>query len=416
MTSTIHGFPYIGRKRELKTALEGYWAGSVTEAELERVAAAIRRDSWTTMAAAGIDLVPTGDFTLYDRVLDAACLIGAVPERYGRAPVSLRSYFAMARGGTAREGVAAGGELAALELTKWFDTNYHYIVPELAPSMELVANPDRELSQLGEAAGLVSHRKPVLIGPLSFMLLSKASPGAPAGFAALSLAPVVAKAYAAVMSALGQAGATWAQLDEPVLAQDRGPAELEVLRSVYREICEAPGRPPIAVSTYFGHPGNALNVLADLPVEGIGLDFCSTGETLTLLQACPLPSKTVFAGVVDGRNIWANDLEASLDLLERVRDLASDVIVSTSCSLAHVPISLGAEAPSGTAGAGAGLSSTIRPWLAFADEKLQELGALERGLAHGRTAIAERLDLSRSIAESRRSSPLTTDPAVGGGG
>src|SRR3954451_10644627 len=355
--SSVQGFPRIGPDRELKFALEGYWRGERSADELEETARGIRRANWELMRDAGIDLIPSNDFSLYDQVLDTAQLGGAVPP--GRD-----AYSAGARGTK---------DTPALEMTKWFDTNYHYIVPELGPDTSFVLGSAKPFDEHAEAKALGIETKPVLVGPLTFLLLSKP---AEHGFDPLELLDPLLDVYAEVRGKLG--GADWVHLDEPIFVEDRSDRERELLARAYERLAAVEDRPEILVSPYFGRADEAV---AQLPVEGIGLDLVR-GELLDV------GDRTLFAGIVDGRNVWINDLRESAKLL------GDDTIVSTSCSLQHVPISLEPETE---------LDPELRSWMAFATEKLYELAALARG---------EELDRNRDALESRRTSKRTRNPEV----
>ncbi len=400
--STIHGFPRIGPRRELKFATEGFWAERTGAGELSEAAKRLRRENWELLRDAGLDLVPANDFSYYDQVLDVTALVGAVPTRYEHSAgdVDLDVYFAMARG---RQ--SGGVDVTAMEMTKWFDTNYHYIVPELGPETSFSLSSTKPFDELAEAQELGVDARPVLVGPVTFLLLGKPADGVPADFDRLTLLDELVEVYAEVVSKLAEGGADWVQLDEPAFVQDRSPEELDALERAYRRLAEVPGRPRICVSTYFDHAAEALARLADTPVEGLGVDLHRGRERNleALERAGSLGDKTVFAGVVDGRNVWINDLEDSLALLERVREAAGELVVSTSCSLLHVPIDLSAEP---------GLDEQLRSWMAFAREKVAEVVTLTRGLNEGRAAIAGELEHNRSALESRRSSERTRSPAV----
>jgi 5-methyltetrahydropteroyltriglutamate--homocysteine methyltransferase len=399
MRSTISGFPRIGDRRELKTATEGYWAGRVPAEELEATARELRRQTWTFLRDAGLGQIPSNHFSLYDQVLDTCVLVGAVPERHRKAgAVDLDTYFAMARG---------RDDATAMEMTKWFDTNYHYLVPELGPGVEfrLAASP-KPLAELAEARELGIATRPVLLGPVTFLLLAKrAGEEAGAGFDRLSLLDPLLEVYAELLDELEAAGAEWVQLDEPAFVQDRSPAELDALGHAYDRLGGASARPRLLVSSYFDHLGDALGVLTGTPIDGIGLDLTRDGaRNLDLLAAAGgIGDRTLVAGVVDGRNVWVNDLERSLSTLATVGGLAGEVVVSASCSLQHVPIDLDAEE---------GLDPEVRPWLAFARQKVAEVVTLARGLAEGTGAIAEELEANRRTLAGRRASARTTDPAV----
>ena len=406
MRTAVHGMPRIGRDRELKWALEDYWSGRIDERALLEVAAGIRRENWRSLAAAEVGFVPSNDFSLYDHVLDAAVAVGAVPSRFDRigGRGSVERYFAMARGAEGDGG--DGVPVAPLELTKWFDTNYHQLVPEIGPETAFGADPTKALGELEEARALGIETTPVLLGPLTFLLRSAfLQDGAVTpGLSALALLDRLVGAYAELLTALGAAGAAWVRLDEPALVEDRSREELDAFRRVYLRLAGVASRPRIAVSTYFGHVGDAMAALADLPVEGIGLDFCRGPENLDLLEAAGgIGERVLFAGVVDGRNVWMNDLDASLHVLERVRPYASEVVVSTSCSLLHVPVSLRAEPA---------IDTEVRSWLAFAEEKVDELGVLAEGAEHGPERIAGALEANRALRAARQASALVRDDAV----
>jgi 5-methyltetrahydropteroyltriglutamate--homocysteine methyltransferase len=359
METTVLGYPRIGGRRELKRATEAFWAGRNTAAELEEAAAALRRQVWETLRDAGLSGIPSNTFSLYDHVLDTAVLFNAVPDRFaGRS--GLDAYFAMARGG---EGIAP------LELTKWFDTNYHYLVPELGFDTDLRLAGDKPLREYRQARVYGIETRPVLLGPLSFLLLSKP---AEEGFAPLTLLDPLLDAYAQLLGELHAAGAQWVQLDEPVLAADRTEEELTALRRAYHRLGSLTGRPKLLVSTYFGEIGAALPVLAGSPVEAIGLDFVAGQRNREALAAIGgIGGKTLFAGVVDGRNVWRADLPATLSLLASLLGLADQVAVSTSCSLLHVPLDLAAETS---------LAPEVAGRLAFARQKVDEVVALGRAL------------------------------------
>jgi 5-methyltetrahydropteroyltriglutamate--homocysteine methyltransferase len=415
--ANVSGFPRIGRNRELKFATEGYWRGEISADELAATAKAIRVENWKLMADAGIDLIPSNDFSYYDQVLDAIALVGAVPERYGwnGGQVDLDSYFAMARG---------DADVTAMEMTKWFDTNYHYIVPELGPDTRFSLSSSKPFDEHAEAmeeAGI--DTVPVLIGPVSFLLLSKPADGVDERFDPLDLVEPLVEVYGEVIERLAEQGATWVQLDEPCLVEDRTERELDVLRLAYEELCKVHERPRIVVKTYFDHVGDAYGVLRDLPIEGVGLDFVGVVHEAAgvpahehggrhnaefIAEQGGLDDKWLFAGIVDGRNVWINHLEHSLDALEGWRDRTSQLVVSTSCSLLHTPIDLDAEPADGDAD----LDDEARSWMAFAVQKVGEVATLAKGLADGRPAIAGELDANDRAHDSRRESSRTRNPEV----
>ena len=400
--SSVSGFPRIGPDRELKFATEGHWRGEVSEGELLETAKRIRLDNWRLQAEAGIDLIPSNDFSLYDHVLDAIALVGAVPDRYGHAggPVGLETYFAMARG--RQEGDL---DVTAMEMTKWLDTNYHYIVPELGPSTHFSISSDKPFSEHEEAmAELGLDTVPVLLGPVSLLLLGKPAEEADEDFDRLSLLGPLCGVYGEVIERLAEQGATWVQLDEPCLVEDRSERELEATARAYRQLANVHERTRLLVKTYFGDAGEAYPVLRDLPVDGIGLDLVRGPRNLELIsEQGGVSDKWLFAGVVDGRNVWINDLERSLELLDGLRGSCDELVVSTSCSLLHVPIDLDAEPV---------IDDQLRGWMAFAKQKVGEVATLARGLGRGRESIATELRAKASALADRRDSERTADPAV----
>ncbi|MFC6085866.1 5-methyltetrahydropteroyltriglutamate--homocysteine S-methyltransferase [Sphaerisporangium aureirubrum] len=360
--ATVLGYPRIGRRRELKRALEAYWDGRATAAGLRRAGLDLRRESWTRLAALGLDRPPSNTFSLYDHVLDTAVMLGAVPERY-RGPSAEDTYFAMARG---------TDRVAPLRMTKWFDTNYHYIVPEIGPDTVFAADPGKPVAEVREARELGLSTRPVLVGPVTFLLLAQGVPGGARRFAPLDRLPDVLGAYKNVLAALAAEGVDWVQLDEPALAAGRTEAELDAAGAAYRRLGALPDRPGLFVATYFGSAGAALPVLADTPVEAIGLDLVRGDDHLTAAWPEALAGKTVVAGVVSGRDVWRTEPEPALAALAALRERAGSVSVSTSCSLLHVPYDLAAETT---------LEPALVRRLAFADQKVAEVTGLAARLA-----------------------------------
>ncbi|MEU3708602.1 5-methyltetrahydropteroyltriglutamate--homocysteine S-methyltransferase [Streptomyces catenulae] len=396
--ATVYGYPRQGQNRELKKAIEGYWKGRVTADALRATAAELRRTNWQQLADAGIGEVPTGDFSYYDHVLDTTVMVGAIPERHREAVAAdpLDGYFAMARGTQ---------DVAPLEMTKWFDTNYHYLVPELGPDTVFTADSGKQVGELAEALAQGLTARPVLVGPVTYLLLSKPAPGVAADFDPLTLLDRLLPVYAEVLADLRAAGAGWVQLDEPALVADRTPAELNAAARAYRELGGLTDRPKLLVASYFDRLGDALPVLAKAPVDGLALDFTeSAAANLDALAAVGgLPGKRLVAGVVNGRNIWVNDLTASLTTLGTLLGLADRVDVAASCSLLHVPLDTTAERD---------IDPQILRWLAFARQKAGEIVTLAKGLARGTGSITAELAANKADLASRANSPLTHDPAV----
>lgn len=382
-TATVTGSPRIGPNRELKRAVEGYWAGRIDRDELDSVAAALRRDTWQALLAAGIDSVPVNTFSYYDHVLDTAVMVGALPPRVSGIADDLDRYFVAARG---------DDEVAPLEMTKWFDTNYHYLVPELGPETRFALDPAKVLGELEEARALGIPARPVVVGPITFLALSKAVDGAEAPIGRLDELVTV---YAELLRVLADHGVEWVQFDEPVLVTDMVDNAAELTELVYQRLGGGSGRPGLYVATYFGELTDALPALARTPVEAIGVDLVAGG--LAKVAAVPeLAGKLVVAGVVDGRNVWRTDLEAALGTLATLLGSAGAVAVSTSCSTLHVPYALAAEP---------GPDASLRSRLAFGAEKVAEVVALARGLKGGREAIAAEVTASNAAIAARRSDP-----------
>lgn len=385
-TATTLGSPRIGPDRELKRATEGYWAGRLNRAKLEAVASGLRFSTWAALSAAGLDSIPVNTFSHYDQMLDTAVLLGALPPRVAGIGddtdrYDLDRYFAAARG---------TDEIAPLEMTKWFDTNYHYIVPEIGPQTSFSLNPAKVLGELREARQQGITARPVIIGPITFLALSKAVDAGPAPIERLG---EVLPLYADLLAHLADAGAEWVQIDEPVLVTDLLTDTAQVAEHVYRTLGESTKRPALFVATYFGSLDAVLPALARTPVEAIGVDLVA-GSGQAAAAVPELADKLVVAGVVDGRNIWATDLDKALGSLAPLLGAAGAVAVSTSCSTLHVPYSLEPET---------GLDHALRRWLAFGAEKVAEVVALATALRDGRDAAAEAFAASAAGVASRRS-------------
>ena len=394
------GYPRIGKHRELKRATEGYWSGKVGAEELAATAATIRQANWETQRDAGIELIPSNDFSFYDQVLDTITLVGAVPARYhfSGGHVDLDTYFAMARGAQ-REGL----DVTALEMTKWFDTNYHYLVPEFVPDQQFTLSSTKPLDEFEQAQSLGILTKPVLVGPVSFLLLGKSRIE---GFEPLDLLDRLLPVYREVISRLASLGAQWIQLDEPCFVQDRSDREREALAHAYASLAEIRGNANLLVQTYFDHVGDSYDALASLPVQGIGLDFVRGARNLDFMRASGFPQEKVLAaGIVNGRNVWINDMEASLNL---VKELSSQVpadrlFVNPSCSLLHVPIDVRLEQE---------LDPRLMEWLAFAEQKLAEVVTLTRAVNEGTAAVSTALGANAEALDRRRHSDWVHKPEV----
>ncbi|KRG86748.1 5-methyltetrahydropteroyltriglutamate--homocysteine methyltransferase [Stenotrophomonas daejeonensis] len=397
MTSVTNlGFPRIGARRELKRALESHWRGETDAAQLQATAAGLRARHWKLQREAGVDLPPSNDFSLYDHVLDTAFLFDAIPERYRalaeRDP--LAAYFAMARG-LQKPGI----DLHALEMTKWFDTNYHYLVPELHAGQRFALRGDKPLAEYREARALGIETRPVLLGPVSFLLLSKTTDGSHP----LDLLDALLPVYVQLLTALKDAGAQWVQLDEPVLVQDLDDAARAAFERAYAHLAEAP-HPDILLATYFGALDDNLALAAALPVQGLHVDLVRAPEQLdAVLRALPA-GRVLSLGLVDGRNIWRNPLDNALILARYARGHRGDgpLWLAPSCSLLHCPVDLTLEKK---------LDAELRGWLAFSRQKLDELRLLADALdGHAGTEAA--LAQAREAVEARRRSPRVHNAAV----
>ncbi len=399
------GFPRIGRRRELKVALERFWAGDLDEAGLEAEAARLRAAHWRLQAGLGISHMPSGDFSLYDGVLDTACMVGAIPPDYGwqDGPVPLATLFALARGsrGTAAEraaGIAEG--LPALEMTKWFDTNYHYLVPRLSRGQRFTLTGNKLAAHVREAQAIGLRTRPVLLGPVSFLLLSKTADGSDP----LDLLDGLLPVYAQILQELAEAGASWVQVNEPALALDLSEKAQLALALAYATLSKGPA-PDLLLASYFGALGDNLGTVTRLPVAGLHLDLVRGAGQLDTVLAEARPDQWLSLGVVDGRNVWRADLRTALATLRRVADRRGvrRLMVAPSCSLLHVPVDLAQETK---------LDPEIKGWLAFATQKLGEVAALARGLDEGESAIAAELVRSDEAVRSHRDSPRVHRPDV----
>jgi 5-methyltetrahydropteroyltriglutamate--homocysteine methyltransferase len=412
MTVTVAplGFPRIGPRRELKTALEAHWAGKLAAKDLLDTAARLRAQTWTRLRDLGADVIPSNDFSLYDQVLDTTAMVGAVPPLYGWSGerVDLETYFAMARGsqaGAAQEACAhghghAGEGVPAAEMTKWFDTNYHYLVPELTADQAFRLASTKALDEYLEARALGIETRPVLLGPVSYLLLGKAKGG---DFDTLSLLPRLLPIYAEVLRSLARAGATWVQVDEPCLVLDLTDAARDAYRLAYGVLTDV--SPPIRIllATYFGALGDNLETALALPVHGLHIDLVRAPEQLEAVVAGARPDLVLSLGVIDGRNVWKADLNAILDRVEPVVASGRTVILAPSCSLLHTPIDLERETE---------LEPEIRDWLAFAVQKVAELAILAQALNAGRGSVQQALDASTASVASRRTSQRINNPSV----
>jgi 5-methyltetrahydropteroyltriglutamate--homocysteine methyltransferase len=397
------GYPRIGSQRELKKACEAYWSGKTSQEELVQTAQAIRQKNWQTQKEAGIHLIPINDFSFYDQVLDMSLLLGVIPKRHqaiAQAKSPLDLYFAMARG-YQKEGF----DVTAMEMTKWFDTNYHYIVPEFRKDQTFQLFGNKVIDEFAEAKALGIAAKPVLIGAVSYLLLGKEK--GKETFERIDLIDRLLPVYVEILQKLAAHGATWVQIDEPYLAMDLNDKERQTIKSVYAEIRKQAPALKIILANYFECYGDNLETALSLPVEVLHLDLVRCPSQLDdILSHASLGTQILSLGVVDGRNIWKNDFQQSLKTIQKaVEKVGNDrVWIAPSCSLLHSPNDLDFEQK---------LNPEIKQWLAFAKQKLTEVAALTH-LAQGEKSPELEKALHENILanENRKTSPLIHNPKV----
>ncbi|SNS40750.1 5-methyltetrahydropteroyltriglutamate--homocysteine S-methyltransferase [Rhodococcoides kyotonense] len=389
-TATVLGSPRIGPKRELKKAVESYWAGKIDAAALESVAETLRRENLKALVAAGLDSVPVGTFSYYDHVLDTAVLLGSLPERVQHIADEKDRYFAAARG---------NDTIAPLEMTKWFDTNYHYLVPEISSTTTFSLHPQKLLDELKEARALGIPARPVVLGPVTFLLLSKSIDDA----RLLDRLEDILPLYADLLKQLADAGAEWIQIDEPALVADRTSDEIDSAKRTYDYLSALETRPAILLASYFGDLGGALPVLASTGIEGLSIDLTAPGTVEQVAAVPSLATKRIVAGIVDGRNVWRTDLDRSLATLASLLGSVGSLAVSSSCSLLHVPYTLDGED---------GIADPLRSWLAFGSEKVAEITVLARALRYGTDAVDSELSAARAASATRRADPRLHDASI----
>ncbi|NHZ32840.1 5-methyltetrahydropteroyltriglutamate--homocysteine S-methyltransferase [Massilia rubra] len=394
------GFPRIGARRELKFALESYWKGDSSRDALKQLGAELRQRHWQDQA--GLDLVPVGDFAFYDQVLDMSFTLGNLPQRVsGFRGEQLDNYFRVARGRSAHAAEAGHGccdGVAAGEMTKWFDTNYHYIVPELSAASAFALDPTRLLEQLAEAAAQGVKAKPVIIGPLTYLALGKAKDHSDK----LALLPQLVAVYVQLLDTLAAHGVEWVQIDEPILVTELDAAWRQAFTLAYERF--KPCRVKLLVASYFGSLLENRALAAGLPVAGLHIDAINGADDIAPLLAL-LPADSVLSlGVINGRNIWKTDLAAVLDWLEPLAArLGERLWIAPSCSLLHVPVDLDSELT---------LDAELASWLAFALQKLDELRVLAGALRGGRASVRDELAANQAALAARRASPRVNKPAV----
>ena len=398
------GYPRIGEHRELKKATELHWEGKLSREALEETGRKLRRQNWLKQQAAGIDLIPCNDFSFYDQVLDTTCLVGNVPPRFGQHDITtLDTQFTIARGGAKPCEDACGCQTLstfASEMTKWFDTNYHYIVPEFSADTTFKISATKIFDELAEAQALGINAKPVIIGPVTYLSLGKAQEPGSEPFALLG---GLLEVYEEILARLAAQGAEWIQIDEPILALDLNDHQRDAFLEAYPRLVKAAGKSKLLVASYFGELRDNLPLFLSLPVAGLHFDAVrGQAEIPKLLEKFPA-DKILSLGIVDGRNIWKNDFESSLAILTKVREhITKECLwLAPSCSLIHSPVTLENEPK---------LDAEIRSWLAFADQKLTEVVTLS-DILRGRAGSAA-LTANSAAHASRRHSPRIHNPNV----
>ena len=360
MNSSVIGFPRVGKLRELKFASEKYFKQEISTEELEQVAKGLREMHWKLQQAAGISHIPSNDFSYYDNVLDLTVLLNALPENYRQLGLSERdTYFAAARG---YQGVA--GDVKALAMKKWFNTNYHYLVPELSDNTEIKLVGDKPFVEYEEAKAIGVLTKPVLIGGFTFLKLAKYK-----GSKTINdFADQVADAYIAILDRFNEQGVEWVQFDEPSLVTDLTQEDVVLFTALYEKVLAHKGNVKVLLQTYFGDIRDSYEEVVGLDFDGIGLDFIEGKQTVELLERYGFPAdKTLFAGVLNGKNIWKSDYKKVITLVNGLKKYSNDIVISTSCSLLHVPYTLENETS---------LPEEVSQYFAFAKERLQEIKEL----------------------------------------
>ncbi|MCW8978579.1 MAG: 5-methyltetrahydropteroyltriglutamate--homocysteine S-methyltransferase, partial [Marinobacter sp.] len=389
------GFPRIGARRELKFAQEAFWKGRINEEDLQITGADLRRRHWQNQRP--LDRVPVGDFSFYDQILDMSVTLGNLPERVNDTKGSeLDRYFRVARGRSGQESACCG--VQAGEMTKWFDTNYHYIVPEFHQNTRFRLNGNRLIDQIDEARAQGLTPKPVIIGPVTYLWLGKAKDDSDRLLLLESLLPV----YSELLELLADRGVEWVQVDEPALVTDLDADWRHAFSLAYHHLKTS--TPKLLVTTYFGELRENLQLACELPVAGLHLDAISAPQEVPRVVDWLPPHKQLSLGVINGRNIWRSDLEKTLDWLEPVYEkLGNRLWLAPSCSLIHVPVDLTSEDK---------LDPEIRSWLAFAVQKLDELKTLATALSNGRAAVREQLAESTVAVNSRATSEQVHSASV----
>ena len=384
------GYPRIGPKRELKVALENFWKSDISEAELQTVAKDLRSKNWQTQKQNGVDLISSNDFSFYDQVLDTICLLGAIPKRYkwDGKEVSLKTYFAMARGSQTSE-----LDVPALEMTKWFDTNYHYLVPELSKDQAFKLSTNKPFEEFNEAKKYGFNTKPIILGPLSFLLLAKGLDG----FKTINLLDKILPVYKEIIKKLSELGAEWIQIDEPILVKDLDSQVVSQIKNTLNELKKSSGSSKILVATYFEDLNEEVkNELFESDIDAIHLDLVRGNRNKSYVKNS---KKQLSLGLIDGRNVWKADLKEKIEFIKN--NTSGDIIIASSCPLLHTPYDLDLEQK---------VPQEIKRWLSFSKQKLQELNII-KNFINNNTHQTE-LKKNTDDVQDRKTSKLIHDNAV----
>jgi 5-methyltetrahydropteroyltriglutamate--homocysteine methyltransferase len=384
------GYPRIGPKRELKVALENFWKSDISEAELQTVAKDLRRKNWQTQKENGVDLISSNDFSFYDQVLDTICLLGAIPKRYkwDGKEVSLKTYFAMARGSQTSE-----LDVPALEMTKWFDTNYHYLVPELSKDQSFQLSTNKPFEEFKEAKKFGFNTKPIILGPLSFLLLAKGLDG----FKTINLLDKILPVYKEIIKKLSELGAEWIQIDEPILVKDLDSQVVSQIKNTLNELKKSSGSSKILVATYFEDLNDEVkNEIFESDIDAVHLDLVRGNRNKSYVKNS---KKQLSLGLIDGRNVWKADLQEKIEFIKN--NTSGDIIIASSCPLLHTPYDLDLEQK---------VPQEIKRWLSFSKQKLQELNII-KNFINNNTHQTE-LKKNTDDVQDRKTSKLIHDNAV----
>ena len=384
------GYPRIGPKRELKVALENFWKSDISEAELQTVAKDLRRKNWQTQKENGVDLISSNDFSFYDQVLDTICLLGAIPKRYkwDGKEVSLKTYFAMARGSQTSE-----LDVPALEMTKWFDTNYHYLVPELSKDQAFKLSTNKPFVEFNEAKKYGFNTKPIILGPLSFLLLAKGLDG----FKTINLLDKILPVYKEIIKKLSELGAEWIQIDEPILVKDLDSQVVSQIKNTLNELKKSSGSSKILVATYFEDLNDEVkNEIFESDIDAVHLDLVRGNRNKSYVKNS---KKQLSLGLIDGRNVWKADLKEKIEFIKN--NTSGDIIIASSCPLLHTPYDLDLEQ---------NVPQEIKRWLSFSKQKLQELNII-KNFINNNTHQTE-LKKNTDDVQDRKTSKLIHDNAV----